>query len=179
MHEYLDRRYALALYEIGEEKGIVEDYLQSIAEIDKLIMGNKDFLDVIKHPQLSTSKKKDMFTCIFKGKVEEEVLTFLLILIEKDRILELNKILTEMKKIHLERSNTLIANVTTVVALLEEEKNELIHKLHLKYNKKIILKEAIDETIIGGVYVRVGNDVIDGTIRGKLDAIKRLTLKTE
>ena len=140
---------------------------------------NNDFLEIIKHPQLSTAKKKEMFSNIFKGKVEEDVLEFLLILIEKGRILELDKVLLEMRKIDLERSRTLIAKVKTVVPLLEEEKSALTNKLQLKYNKTIILKEEIDETIIGGVFVRVGNDIIDGTIRGKFDTIRKLTLKRE
>lgn len=179
MHEYLDRRYALALYEIGVQKGKLNDYIESLSEIIKLINENSEFYEIVKHPQLSTSKKKEMFISVFKGKVEEEVLSFLLILIEKGRIAELEKILEEMKKIDFERSNTLIAQVTTVVPLLQEERSALLNTLQLKYNKTIILEEEIDSSIIGGVYVKVGNDIIDGTIRGKFEAMKRLTLKTE
>ena len=59
MYEYLDRRYALALYEVAEEKGKVQQYLQDLREICNLIETNKDFYEVIKHPQISTKKKKE------------------------------------------------------------------------------------------------------------------------
>ena len=91
MYEYLDRRYALAIYEVAEEKGKVDEYLKDLREICDLIENNKDFYEVIKHPQINTTKKKQLFTDIFKGNIDEELLSFLLILIEKDRILYLKR----------------------------------------------------------------------------------------
>ena len=52
MYEYLDRRYALALYEVAEQKGKVDEYLGDLREICELIENNKDFFEVIKHPQI-------------------------------------------------------------------------------------------------------------------------------
>ena len=98
MYEYLDRRYALALYEVAEQKGKVDEYLGDLREICKLIEDNKDFFEVIKHPQIGTKQKKKTFINIFKGKIDEELLSFLLILIEKDRILFLKEKLKEMEK---------------------------------------------------------------------------------
>ena len=48
-----------------------------------------------------------------------------------------------------------------------------------KYNKIIILEEIIDPTILGGIYLRIGNDVIDGTVKSKLDRMKQLITRTE
>ena len=82
MYEYLDKRYALALYEIAEEKGKVEEFLEDLRVICDLIDNNKDFQEVIKHPQISTRKKKQTFINIFKGKIDNKLLSFLIILIE-------------------------------------------------------------------------------------------------
>ncbi|MFD3158251.1 F0F1 ATP synthase subunit delta [Haloimpatiens sp. FM7330] len=177
MYEYLDKRYALALYEVAESKDKVEEYIQDLEEIVDLIKNNKDFLQVIKHPEITSSKKKSMFINIFKGKIDEELLSFLLILIEKDRILYLQEKLNEMKKIHLERNNKLLAEIRTVIPLMDDERKTLVEKLKRKYDKEIILDEIIDKSIIGGVYVRVGDDVIDGTIKSKMNEIKKLVLK--
>ena len=67
MFEYLDRRYALALYEVAEEKGKVQEYLNDLREICDLIDNNKDFYEVVKHPQISTKQKKKTFINIFKA----------------------------------------------------------------------------------------------------------------
>lgn len=179
MYEYLDRRYALALYQVAEEQGKVEEYMQDLREICDLIDNNADFHEVIKHPQISTTKKKKLFTNVFKDNIDEELLSFLLILIEKDRILYLKEKLNEMEKIHLERNNTVIAKVKSVIPLTKNQVNKLKGNLEKKYDKNIILEQEIDKSIIGGLYVRVGNDVIDGTIKLKLDEMKALMLKRE
>ncbi|MBE6047115.1 MAG: F0F1 ATP synthase subunit delta [Clostridium sp.] len=179
MYEYLDKRYALALYEIAEEKGKVEEFLEDLRSICDLIDNNKDFQEVIRHPQISTKKKKETFTNIFKGKIDNELLAFLIILIEKDRISYIREKLNEMEKIHLERINTLKAMVITAVPMLESEKEALKHKLEEKYDKNIIMTTEVDKSILGGVFVRVGNDVIDGTVKSKLDEMKEIMLKRE
>lgn len=179
MYEYLDRRYALALYEVAEEKGKVEEFLNDLRTVCDLIDNNKEFYEVIKHPQISTKKKKEIFTNIFKGKIDDELLSFLLILIEKDRILFLKEKLKEMEKIHLEKNNTLLAKVKTAVPLLDSELKELKDNLEKKYNKKVIITAEVDKSVLGGVYVRIGNDVIDGTVKSKLDELKDLMLKID
>lgn len=179
MYEYLDRRYALALYEVAEQKGKVDEYLGDLREICSLIENNKDFLDVIKHPQIGTKQKKKTFINIFKGKIDEELLSFLLILIEKDRILFLREKLKEMEKIHLDKLNVLQGVVKTITPLDEDQYNSLVEKLEKKYNKEVILRRVIDPEILGGIYVRIGNDVIDGTVKTRLDDLEKLMLTTE
>jgi len=177
MYEYLDKRYALALYTVAEEKGKVEEYLNDLRQIVSFMKDDVEFLKVIKHPEISTSRKKEMFINIFKGNIDEELLSFLLILIEKDRILFTEEKLKEMEKIHLERNNTLLVEVKTVIPLQETERENLRIKLYNMYDKKIIFDEKLDKKIIGGVYIRVGDDVIDGTIKSKLDEMKKLMFK--
>jgi len=177
MYEYLDKRYALALYTVAEEKGKVEEYLNDLTEIVLLMKTDVDFLKVIKSPQLSTSAKKKLFIKIFKGQIDEDLLSFLLILIEKDRILFTAEKLKEMRKIHLERNNTVMVEVRTVIPLKDSERENLRIKLIKMYDKKIIFNEKLDKNIIGGVYIRVGDYVIDGTIRSKFEEMKKLMFK--
>lgn len=176
MYEYLDRRYAVALYKIASVKNKIEEYIADLKQIYELINTNKELYQVIYNPKISTSKKKEVFTGIFKDKIDSELLSFLLLLIEKDRIEQFKGIILQMEKVHLEKNNEIIAEVKTVISLNDNERASLIDKLKAKYNKSIILKETIDKSILGGVYVRVGDDVIDGTIKNKLDEIKKLML---
>ncbi|WP_300385552.1 F0F1 ATP synthase subunit delta [Clostridium sp.] len=179
MYEYLDRRYALALYEVAEKKGKVEEYITDLKEICEIIKNNKDFYEVIKHPQISTKKKKKTFINIFKGHIDEELLSFLLILIEKERIMYLKEKVNQLEKIDLERKNTFKGIVKTTIPLTEEEYKTLKDKLEKKYNKHIILEQIIDPEILGGIYLRVNNDVMDDTVKSKMDELKNLILKTE
>lgn len=177
MYEYLDRRYALALYEVAESKGKVKEYIQDLREICDLIENNHDFYEVIRHPQINTRRKKQTFINIFKGKIDEELLSFLLILIEKDRILYLREKLNEMEKIDLERKNTLKGVIRTAVPLLDNELESLKNIFEKKYDKNIIFETKVDKSVLGGVYLRIGNDVIDDTVKSKIEEMKDIMLR--
>lgn len=179
MYEYLDRRYALALYKVAEEKNKVEEYLEDLRKICDIIDNNKEFYEVIKYPQISTKQKKKIFTDVFKGKIDEELLSFLLILIEKGRILYLRQKLNQMELIHLEKENKVVAEVKSVIELTEDQTLKLKEKLEKKYNKTVIIKHEIDKSIIGGLYVKVGNDVIDGSVKSRLEDMRAIMLKME
>lgn len=176
MYEYLDRRYAYALYEIAEEKGRIEEYIGELRMVCDLIENNKDFIEVIKHPQISTKEKKDTFINIFKGSINEDLLTFLLILIEKDRILYLREKIKEFEKIILEKNDIVTGIVKTTTHLNQEQYDLLIKNLEKKYNKIVLLTEIIDSKVIGGIYVKINDEVIDGTIKLKLDKMKKVML---
>lgn len=177
MFEYLDRRYALAYYQVADEKGKVDQYLQEFRELVDLIVTNADIIQLINNPQISTSRKQELIKDIFKGKVNDDLISFINIILAKKRIHTASGILAEVEKIYLENKNTVIAHVKTVVSLEDAEKEELVRKLKVKYNKNILLEEELDESIIGGVYVKVGDDIIDGTLKYKLGQIKELMLK--
>jgi len=179
MHEYLEKRYALALYNIAERKNQVDEYLSEISDLVDILDSDTDLQKIVLLPQISTTKKKEIITNVFQNKVNEDILSFLILLLEKKRFMELGGISKAMKEIHLQKNNTVIANVVTVIPLNNEERNSLREKLSTMYNKKIIFEEKLDSEIIGGVFVRIGDDVIDGTVKSKIFEMKRLMLKRE
>jgi F-type H+-transporting ATPase subunit delta len=179
MYEYLDKRYALALYQLSEEKGKVEEYLEELKQIVKLIKSEPTLLKIIEHPEVSTSSKEKIFTNIFKYKVSEDIFSFLMLLIKKGRIGELEGNCREFENIYLEKNNTIVAKVKTAIPLDEDEKKALIEKLEKKFNKKVLIDPEVDPSVIGGVYVNVNNEVIDGTIKSKLSEMRKIMLKGE
>lgn len=179
MYEYLDRRYALALYEIAEKNNKVDEYLRDLKEICSIFDENKDFYEIIRHPKVNTEKKKQIFNDLFKGKVDEDLLSFMFVLIEKGRILQLKDKLNQMENIDLERRNMVRGVVKTAVPILPEELKQLKVIFEKKYDKTILFDTEVDRNLLGGVYVKVGNDIIDGTVKSKIDEMKELMLKKE
>lgn len=177
MYEHLDRRYALALYEVALEKNKVDEYLAWLKEICNYIDTNEEFSVLLKHPGISSYRKKEVFTKLFKGRVDDELVSFLLLLIDKNRILYIKEKLYQMEQIHLERQNKVKVLVKSTVPLSDDQRTKLKEKLETKYNKIVILNEVIDKDILGGIYVRIGDDVIDGTLKNRVDEIKSSILK--
>lgn len=176
MYEYLDRRYALALYEVAEKEGKVEEYLEDLKEIIKLTRENDEFLEIIKHPQIPTPKKIQIIKNIFKGRIDDKLLNFIIVLVKKDRILFIEEKYREMVKIYLQKHNTIVAYVKTAIRLNGEQRRLLTQKLEKQYNKMVILREEIDESVIAGVYLRVGDDVIDDTIKSRFEEIRAVVV---
>ena len=102
-----------------------------------------------------------------------------MLLIEKDRIGFLKEKVVQLEKIYLEKQNMIIAQVKSVIPLSEYQANKLTENLEKKFNKKIILKQEIDKSIIGGLYVVVGDEVIDGSVKSQLQQIKSQVLNNE
>lgn len=173
MYEFLDRRYAQALYDVAASKDKVEKYIEDLTSVVKVIDESADFQRVIKHPEISTKEKKKFFINLFKGRMDEDLLTFLLILVEKDRILFLKEKLAELKKIDLENRGTVIARVRTATPLKDYQKAALVEKLNAKYKKKIEIEETVDPDILGGILIRIDDDLIDGSVRSSLEELKQ------
>lgn len=176
MADGLSKSYALAIYDIAEENNKLDEYLQNIKEISNLISTDSDLHSFIENPKVNLKRKQEIFKKQLIDQVDRDLLSFLLILIEKDNLLSLNEILEEMKVIHLERNNEVTALVKTVTELSTEQKQKLVQKLEAKYNKKIKLKTEIDKSIIGGIFIKVKDDITDGTFKTKYEELRALML---
>lgn len=173
MYEFLDKRYAQALYDVAQKKDKVAKYIEDLTSIVQIIDENKEFKTLIKHPEITTKEKKKFFINLFKGKIDEDLLTFLLLLIEKDRILFLKEKLDELKKIDLEHRNTITVHIRVVRPLKEYQKENLINTMSKKYGKAVIIEEIVDPSIVGGIIIRVDDDLMDGSVRHHIEDMKR------
>lgn len=178
MYEYLDRRYAKALYDVAITKDRVNKYIHDLSDIVELIDQSADIKQVIRHPEITVKEKKNFFIKLLKGKIDEDLLTFILILVEKDRILYLREKLAELKKLDLEARGSIVATVQSAVPLKDYQRKKLIESLMNRYNKQIILEETIDPQILGGIVIKVGDDLIDGSLRSTVDDLRQNMFST-
>lgn len=175
MYEFLDRRYALALYNTCLEQNNVELVLEQFKEIVDEFEVNEGILKIITNPQIKKKSKKKIFTEMFEDSIEDVLLKFLLLLIDTDRILYLKEKYDQFEEIYLQNKNTVVATVTSSISLTQEEKEKLIKALEHRYGKELILKEKIDTSILGGLVINVCGEAIDGSIKSKLDDIKEIS----
>ncbi|WP_297636467.1 F0F1 ATP synthase subunit delta [uncultured Clostridium sp.] len=176
MYDFLDIRYAKALYDIGKKKGKVEEFLVDLTQICDIFDENKKLMNLMIHPEIKINKKKEVFTKLFGEKIDDELLTFMYIVIEKGRIGFLREKVNQLESIYLEEINTLKGVVKTAVPLTGEQYEGILKCLEKKYEKTIILVQEIDKDLIGGVYIKINNQIIDGTIKGKYEELKKKIL---
>jgi F-type H+-transporting ATPase subunit delta len=140
---------------------------------------NKDFRHFLTSPGITKDAKKDFIEKIFKGKLSDSIVNFLKVLIDNDRqsaIVEINEALAGLID---DVNNRQRVTIITSVDLDSTLKSKLAAKLKNIFKKEIIIKEEIDPSILGGIIIKVGDTVIDGSLAKDLRNIKNDLLNSK
>lgn len=172
MAELVASRYADALFEVGVEENKTDLFLDEFRALVQIFKENALLFEIYKSPTIGKAEKKNLLEEAFLNRLSEQMLNFLKILIDKDRMTVLYGILDEFEVLYKESKNIVEAVAVSAVALTENQMNKLKDKLSTKTGKNIILKNQVDDSILGGVLIKIGNEEIDGTIKGKLNRLR-------
>ena len=166
------RRYSKAIFEIAEEKNQVKEIYEMLNSAMVLYRTDKEFKNFILNPLIDSEQKKSVLNKIF-GKDNSENLNILLYILDKGRMNCIKYIVAEYLKIYYKKNRILDVRATFTKELTDEQKKKLINKLSQKTGKEINLEIKIDKNILGGGIIRIGDKIIDGSIRRELDNWKR------
>ena len=166
------RRYSKAIFDIAEEKNQVKEIYELLNSAMVLYRTDKEFKNFIRNPLINNEEKKLVLNEIF-GKDNSDNLNILLYILDKGRINCIKYIVAEYLKIYYRKNRILDVRATFTKELTEEQKKKLIDKLSQKTGKEINLEIKIDRNILGGGIIRIGDKIIDGSIRRELDNWKR------
>jgi len=166
------RRYSKAIFEIAEEKNQVKEIYEMLNSAMVLYRTDKEFKNFILNPLIDNEQKKSVLNEIF-GKDNSENLNILLYILDKGRMNCIKYIVAEYLKIYYRKNRILDVKATFTKELTDEQKKKLINKLSQKTGKEINLEIKIDKNILGGGIIRIGDKIIDGSIRRELDNWKR------
>lgn len=166
------RRYSKAIFEIAEEKNQVKEIYEMLNSAMVLYRTDKEFKNFILNPLIDNEQKKSVLNEIF-GKDNSENLNILLYILDKGRMNCIKYIVAEYLKIYYRKNRILDVKATFTKELTDEQKKKLIDKLSQKTGKEINLEIKIDKNILGGGIIRIGDKIIDGSIRRELDNWKK------
>ena len=162
------RRYSKAIFEIAEEKKQVKEIYEMLNSAMVLYRTDKEFKNFILNPLIDNEQKKSVLNEIF-GKDNSENLNILLYILDKGRMSCIKYIVAEYLKIYYRKNRILDVKATFTKELTDEQKKKLIDKLSQKTGKEINLEIKIDKDILGGGIIKIGDKIIDGSIRRELD----------
>ena len=166
------RRYSKAIFEIAEEKNQVKEIYKMLNSAMVLYRTDKEFKNFILNPLIDNEQKKSVLNEIF-GKDNSENLNILLYILDKGRMNCIKYIVAEYLKIYYRKNRILDVKATFTKELTDEQKKKLIDKLSQKTGKEINLEIKIDKDILGGGIIKIGDKIIDGSIRRELDNWKK------
>src|SRR5690625_2302928 len=166
------KRYADALFQLASEKNSVDALLSELDVVKEVFQNNKQFIDFLSHPRINNDEKMKLIDEAFKES-DKNVIHTLKILIERNRINIITSIVDAFVEQYNETNEIAAATVYSVRALSDEEKAQIEASLKAQLNKQqVTITEKIDPSLLGGVRIRVGNTIYDGSISGKLNRIK-------
>lgn len=165
--------YAKALIDAMEKKGTTEEVVAELSSLVTDVLAHfPQFQAVIDSPRLSLGEKAQLIDRVFGGRASEDLKIFLRVLSDRGRLNCLREVSIESRRLLNELRNRTAVEVTTAKALTDDERNSLVHELQLKLNCEIDLQQKVDEDILGGIVVRVGDKVIDGSVRNRLQQMR-------
>ncbi|ATA89656.1 ATP synthase F1 subunit delta [Capnocytophaga stomatis] len=166
-------RYAKALLEYSLQQNSVERVFQDMTLIHKTINANKELSHLLDSPIVKTIVKKNVLEKIFVD-ISPEVRRLFKLLIENRRLPILNQIAQKFIIQYNEHKNNKTAIVTTAVPLTESMRNEVLRKIEsLTQNRNITLENKVDESIIGGFILRIGDIQYNASVSYKLNKLKQ------
>lgn len=172
MIDVIANRYADALFQLSEEENITTEIYNELHDVVEIVKNNKELDNVLKSPLVAKSEKVKLIETLFNDKINNNLKNFLKILVEKGRISSLKSIELTFKQLLNDKNNIIEGTVISAIPLTDQKVKELEEKLSRKYNKNVTLENKVDNSILGGVLVRLGNTQIDGSIKTRLDNIK-------
>lgn len=165
-------RYAEALFQVGEESNSTTKLYEELNAVVEALQSSKELDGAFKSPLVGKAEKKQILEKVFGDHVSANLNNFLKIMIDKDRMSAINAVKKSYKELLNEKNNVIEGIAITAVAMSQDELKKLEEKLSSKYNKNVTLQNKVDESILGGVLVRLGNEEIDGTVKTRLSNMK-------
>lgn len=168
----LATKYARAIFELAQEEKKLDDYDKDLNKIQADVFSLPDAVKFFQNPLIPHQAKKDLLTKAFKGEVSGDIMNFLMLLVDKNRIGIFNEIYEIFTGLKNQEQGILVADVVMAFPLSKTQENQLTKKLATITGKKIQIRKHEDKSILGGLIVTIGDKRIDGSAAGRLRNLK-------
>ncbi len=165
-------RYAKAIYALAEENKNIEQTYEELNSLMEIYEFDKEFKNFVDHPLVRRSEKREFVVKLFSNKFEEVTLNILEYLVEKNRLSYIRSIVSEYLKIYYTKNSIVEAEATFAIEPNNEQVEKLLAKLEKRTSKKVKLKTRVDKSILGGIVIRIEDEIIDASVKRELEAFR-------
>ncbi len=176
MADIVSERYALSLYEVAAGEGKEKAYLEELTEVCEVFVREPDFLKVLQTPSIALEDKQSVLKSVFEGRIEPFLLNFLMLITEKGRVGLIRNMCQAYKEHYYFENGIVEVHAVTAKPLSDALTEKLKTKMSAVTGKQVVLVTSVDESLIGGIVVKLGNEQFDTSLRTRLSEIAaRLT----
>lgn len=180
MAKLVSKTYGEALYEVAAEAGKTSELMEEIRCVGEILASNPGFDELMEHPGIPKQEKLQIVEDVFKGRISDELTGLFKVIVSKERYRDLPAIFTYFTDKVKEEQRIGLAYVTTAVELDAGQKNAVKEKLlETSSYASMEMHYEVDASIIGGMIIRIGDRVVDSSVRTKLDGLKKQLLQIQ
>lgn len=169
-------QYAQAVFELAEKEGKTDRVLGDIQAINLEISSTPDLAAIVKNPVVPATAKKEVLIAFFKPKCDDLTMRLVEMLADRRRLKALSALETAYQQLVRDKKGIVVGTLISAEPLDDRERAHLESELRQKLGKQLELNLQVDSSLIGGYVLRIGDQVIDGSLKGRLQAIERSLL---
>jgi F-type H+-transporting ATPase subunit delta len=170
--EELAQVYARSLFQAALEHGKLDELREQLGQFADALNQNRELAVFFFSPYFSTTEKRQALDTLLDG-ADELFINFLALLIENHRMPVIFRIRDEYERLWDEENRTLPVEITSAIALDEATTESLGKTIGERAGRKVTLAARVDPDILGGIIIRVGNSILDASIRNRLEQLRR------
>lgn len=180
MAKLVSKTYGEALFELAKEEKTLDVIQEEATAVLEIFKQNEELVKLLNHPKISKEEKVSVIENVFKGRASDMIVGFLVLIVEKGRYNEICQIFTYFLEQVKEFKRIGVAYVTSAIPLTMEQKKKIEEKL-LATTQYIQFEMyfEVDKSLIGGMVIRIGDRVVDSSIRTKLNQMTQTLSKVQ
>lgn len=164
--------YAEALFRIVQAEGELDRVEDELYRFGKLLGSNHELKQALADQTIDRAERIKILEELLADKVSPHTLSLIAFVVEQGRARQLPQILEELSALTAEARQSVVAEVRTAVPIDDKQKKALANALSKATGKKVEVKNIVDPSIVGGVVAKIGDTVIDGSVRRRLEQLK-------
>lgn len=172
----LARPYAKALFETASDKDEVDSWSDILFVLGQ-ISADKKVMDVVNNPDTSVEDSINLFKQVGKELLDDKSMNLIQLAAENDRLGLFTEIAQEYEILKSDAEGFIEAEVVSAYAVNAEQKKLIIDSLEKRFNKQVTITTSIDKSLLGGIIIRAGDLVIDGSVANQLQKITHTLMR--
>ena len=164
--------YAEALFGVARAEGTLGEVEDELFRFSQILQGSDELRDALTDPGIPASRRQQIIEDLLGGRASSTTVALVSLVVGTGRARELPTIIRQLVDMSAAEANKEVAEVRSAIALNDDQRKRLAQALGQATGKQVEVKVVVDPSVLGGIVAQVGDTVIDGSVRGRLDQLK-------
>jgi F-type H+-transporting ATPase subunit delta len=164
--------YADAAFAVARAEGTLSEVEDELFRLARVVESNDELRNTLSDPHLPASRRQQIVEDLLDGRASTTTISLMSMIVGAGRANELPKIANELVQRSAATSGAAVAEVRSAVPLSDEQIARLADALKIRIDREVTVKNVVDPSVMGGIVTRIGDSVLDGSVRTRLNQLR-------